>query len=161
MPFRKSPPRGGTPASISSCRPTMPRSFVSTGRAPASSNPTRRTCAGNEPKRAGLGSWPLREALPRLAPDLPTLLGPQRPGEWARLAELCRHLAAFDQERRDRGGVTLQDLCPLPGIESRAFTGRQPSLHALAGHFENLRMVPQALGDGAVVRDAPFLCESV
>jgi hypothetical protein len=73
----------------------------------------------------------------------------------------CRRRTEIVDASHDRGGVTLQDLRPLPGIESRAFTGRQPSLNALAGHFENLRMFPQALGDGAVVRDAPFLCESV
>jgi hypothetical protein len=77
------------------------------------------------------------------------------------LAELCRELAAVDQEGRDGGHVAVQDLLPFPDVKAVTFTGRQPLLNALARVFEDLRMISQALSDGAVIRDAPLFSQPV
>ena len=77
------------------------------------------------------------------------------------MPELVGELATFGQERRDRRGITREDLRPLPSLERRFGAGRQPGLYALASARENPRLPLQTLGDHAVIRDASFLREPV
>jgi hypothetical protein len=106
-------------------------------------------------------SWLFIELVPDLAPDLPALPGVEGAGKRARLAQLVRKLATFNEEGRNGGGVAGQDLRPLPGVERRLSPGRHPLLDAPARLLDDLRLVPQPFGDGPVIRYAPFLGEAV
>src|SRR6185295_2590118 len=100
-------------------------------------------------------------AFPGLAPDPPALLRLKRPREWARLAQLQRELASIHEERRNRGDIPREHLRPLFSIKRWLGATGQPSLNAVSRHLQDLRLAPKALGDNAVILDAPFLGQPV
>lgn len=100
-------------------------------------------------------------SLADLPPDGPALPRRQRAGEGRDLPERSRGLGRIHQLPHEPIDREREDAGPCFRVDERRLTARQPVVHASTGPREDVRASRKPLRNGAVVRDAALLGETM